>query len=138
MILNRGVFSIKLPGSLRHYAVGCLKVASPLLLTGPLLTRTVEHLGLIKPQAADPATAGNMDSYIAPIPNAPEDTTHSSEDALVADPLSDQFQTLWNETAQKNTSILLNIFKTVPNNLVRNWKQYDVCVFLMCNYFLLH
>jgi phospholipase D1/2 len=70
-----------------------------------------------------------MDSYMAPVPNAPEDTTQSLADALVADPLSDQLQTLWSETAQRNTSILLNIFKTVPNNLVRNWKEYDVRAF---------
>lgn len=62
------------------------------------------------------------------LPNAPQDTTASPEDALVEDPLSDQFQTLWNATAQKNTDILLNIFKTVPNNLVTNWAEYTVII----------
>jgi len=45
---------------------------------------------------------------------------------MVEDPLSDQFQALWNETARNNTDIFLRIFKPVPNNLVKNWKEYDV------------
>jgi phospholipase D1/2 len=63
---------------------------------------------------------------MTPVPNPPEDTTASQEDAIVADPLSNEFETLWKTTAKQNSAILLDVYKTVPNNLVKSWKEYDV------------
>lgn len=44
------------------------------------------------------------------------------------DPLSDEFTQLWINTAHKNTQIFGEIFKCVPSNNVRNWKQYEAYV----------
>jgi len=62
---------------------------------------------------------------MTPVPNPHEDTLTSEEDQLVADPLSDDFQRLWTETAHKNTELFAEVFKTVPSNNVRNWKEYE-------------
>ena len=86
----------------------------------------VEHLGLIPPQNAIPSDASPVTNAMTPVPNLPDDTTQSQEDKQVQDPLSDEFLSLWNETAKKNTTILSEIFKTVPNNSVRTWPQYNV------------
>ncbi|KIM27084.1 hypothetical protein M408DRAFT_71698 [Serendipita vermifera MAFF 305830] len=86
-----------------------------------------EHLGLLPPQPCNPVAAGdasNITSFMTPVPNAAEDTTQSPEDALVEDPVSDQFFALWNKTAQKNTEIFLQLFKIVPNNSVTTWAEY--------------
>jgi phospholipase D1/2 len=85
-----------------------------------------EHLGLIKPQDCTPENANVISPFMTPVPRPPTDTTNSPEDILVADPLSDQLLNLWNSTAKNNTEILLNIYKTVPNNLVKSWDEYDV------------
>lgn len=84
-----------------------------------------EHLGLIPPQNATPSDASQVTNAMTPVPSPPDDTTHSPEDKLVQDPLSEEFLSLWNGTAKNNTSILLDIFKTVPNNQVHNWTQYS-------------
>lgn len=65
---------------------------------------------------------------MTPVPHPHKDMTMSADDALVADPLSDEFQELWNGTAHRNTQIFGEIFKTVPSNNVRNWKQYETYV----------
>jgi phospholipase D1/2 len=62
---------------------------------------------------------------MTPVPHAHKDTTTSEDDALVADPLSNEFQELWNNTAHRNTQIFAEVFKCVPSNNVRNWKQYE-------------
>ena len=54
--------------------------------------------------------------------------TDTEEDQLVADPLSDEFHELWNKTAHSNTQIFAEIFKSVPSNNVRTWKQYETYV----------
>ncbi|KAG8871679.1 hypothetical protein FRC20_010301 [Serendipita sp. 405] len=84
-----------------------------------------EHLGLIKPQHCEPETKDIVTSYMTPVPHPHKDTTMSKEDSLVADPLSDDFDQLWNGTAHKNTQIFSEIFKYVPSNNVRSWKQYE-------------
>lgn len=63
-----------------------------------------------------------------PVPIPHKDTLESPEDQLVADPLSEEFERLWNDTAHKNSQIFAEIFKPVPSNLVRNWEQYDAYV----------
>jgi len=75
-----------------------------------------------------PDDANEITTYMTPVPSAPEDTTASQEDAIVADPLSNEFETLWKTTAKQNTAILLDVYKTVPNNLVKSWKEYDVSI----------
>ncbi|PVG00681.1 phospholipase D/nuclease [Serendipita vermifera] len=87
-----------------------------------------EHLGLIKPQDCTPENANIVSSFMTPVPNPPTDTTGGPEDALVVDPLSDQLLNLWNSTAKNNTDILLEIYKTVPNNQVKNWDEYNAYV----------
>lgn len=44
------------------------------------------------------------------------------------DPLCEQFEQLWTSVAHKNTQIFAEIFKPVPSNNVRNWKQYETYV----------
>jgi len=61
----------------------------------------------------------------APYPHV--DETHLREDQIVADPLSDELQTLWMGTARKNREVFQQIFKVVPTDTVRNWEQYKVC-----------
>ncbi|KAH9884507.1 phospholipase D/nuclease [Cubamyces lactineus] len=80
-----------------------------------------EHLGLIPPQWAE----GKPDSFMhaAPHPNA--DETGQDADQLVADPLSDETIDLWNNTARRNREIFTEIFRPVPTNLIRSWKDYD-------------
>lgn len=82
----------------------------------------------MKPQHCEPETKDYITSYMTPVPNPHKDTTQSAEDQLVADPLSDDFQRLWTETAHKNTTLFAEVFKTVPSNNVRNWKQYEAYV----------
>jgi phospholipase D1/2 len=95
-----------------------------------------EHLGLIPPQS--PAPSSERRPTITPNMRPPaighdmdgaDGIGGKTDDAIVADPLSDQFEQLWKGTAQNNTEILQQLFKTVPNNLVRNWKEYDVSGF---------
>ena len=45
---------------------------------------------------------------------------------MVADPLCEETQYLWNDTARKNREIFTEIFRPVPTNLVRTWDAYDV------------
>ena len=59
--------------------------------------------------------------HAAPHPNA--DETDQDEDQLVADPLSDETIDLWNNTARRNREIFTEIFRPVPTNLIRSWKD---------------
>jgi phospholipase D1/2 len=85
-----------------------------------------EHLGLIEPQNC--ARHSGVTSFMraAPVPN--DDETVLEADALVADPLSDDTDRLWNETARTNRQVFSEIFKPVPTNVVRDWKTYSVRV----------
>ncbi|KAF2015063.1 phospholipase D/nuclease [Aaosphaeria arxii CBS 175.79] len=79
-----------------------------------------KHLGLLKHQAYD-----RPDQNFEPIgvPNAYD--FGSNEDRQVADPLSDEFQNLWNWRAKTNTDAFGKVFHPVPYDGVRSWKQYD-------------
>ncbi|KAJ7482689.1 hypothetical protein FB451DRAFT_1235871 [Mycena latifolia] len=83
-----------------------------------------EHLGLIPPQRSYKRTE-EPTSFMRPAPYPNEDETRDDEDALVADPLSDETLNLWNTTARRNREIFTEIFRPVPTNLVRDWKAYD-------------
>ena len=79
-----------------------------------------KHLGLLKPQDFT-----RPDDNFHPIgtPNAYD--WGSREDAQVVDPLSNEFQNLWNYTAQTNTECFEKVFHPVPTDKVRTWKQYE-------------
>ena len=62
----------------------------------------------------------------APYPN--KDETHTHEDRLVADPISDEVDVWWKEAARKNREIFTELFRPLPTNLVRDWPAYDVCI----------
>ena len=79
-----------------------------------------KHLGLVRPQ--DPATP---DANYEPV-GTPNDYDWGSEpDKLVADPLSDGFLSLWYSQARTNTDAFHKVFRPVPTDHVRNWRQYD-------------
>uniref|UniRef100_D8Q6U4 Phospholipase n=1 Tax=Schizophyllum commune (strain H4-8 / FGSC 9210) TaxID=578458 RepID=D8Q6U4_SCHCM len=83
-----------------------------------------EHLGLIPPQMMDKKDEEVTD-YMRPAPTPNPDETGSREDEMVADPLCEETQYLWNDTARKNREIFTEIFRPVPTNLVRTWDAYD-------------
>ncbi|KAF3046968.1 hypothetical protein E8E12_009634 [Didymella heteroderae] len=79
-----------------------------------------KHLGLLKHQPVDA-----VDDNWQPV-TVPQRYDWGSEmDNQVADPLSDEFQNLWNWRANTNTQAFGKIFHPVPSDEVRNWKQYD-------------
>ncbi|KAI9060697.1 phospholipase D/nuclease [Trametes sanguinea] len=80
-----------------------------------------EHLGLIPPQLCD----NQPDSFMRAAPHPNEDETDQDEDRMVADPLSDDTMNLWMNTARRNREIFTEIFRPVPTNLIRSWKDYD-------------
>ncbi|KIM73758.1 hypothetical protein PILCRDRAFT_99252 [Piloderma croceum F 1598] len=83
-----------------------------------------EHLGLISPQdCSKPLEQVTSFMRCAPVPN--EDNIGDPYDLLVADPLAEATQQLWNDTARKNREIFTEVFRPVPTNLVRNWDAYD-------------
>jgi phospholipase D1/2 len=79
-----------------------------------------KHLGLLKPQDIE-----RPDQNFEPVgvPNVYD--WGSEEDRLVADPLSDDFQNLWNWRARTNTESFAKVFHPVPDDKVKNWKEYD-------------
>ena len=84
-----------------------------------------EHLGLIPPQMMDVKNEEVTD-YMRPAPTPNPDELGTREDEMVADPLCEETQYLWNDTARKNREIFTEIFRPVPTNLVRTWDAYDV------------
>jgi phospholipase D1/2 len=79
-----------------------------------------KHLGLLKPQNMD-----IPDQNFEPIgvPNSYD--WGSEEDRLVADPMSDEFQSHWSWRARTNTEAFGKVFHPVPYDGVRTWKEYD-------------
>jgi phospholipase D1/2 len=84
-----------------------------------------EHLGLIPPQNV---TSGreHVTTFMRPAPVPNEDETHLEDEARVADPLSDEFLNLLDTTAKVNREVFWELFRPIPSNLVRKWKDYDV------------
>lgn len=79
-----------------------------------------KHLGLLKHQPIDA-----VDDNWQPVSVPQVYDWGSDMDNQVADPLSDDFQNLWNWRANTNTQAFGKIFHPVPSDEVRNWKQYD-------------
>lgn len=80
-----------------------------------------KHLGLLKPQDCT-----KPDQNFEPIDHSGNAYDwNSREDALVVDPLGNDFLTLWNSTARTNTDCFEQVFHPVPTDKVRSWKDYD-------------
>lgn len=79
-----------------------------------------KHLGLIKPQ--DPE---RPDDNFQPVGVANVYDWGSEEDSVVADPLSDDFQNMWTWRARTNTEAFAKVFHPVPDDKVKNWREYD-------------
>lgn len=79
-----------------------------------------KHLGLIPAQNNE-----RPDANFEPIGIAPNIyDLGSPEDNIVADPLSDTFQSLWNSRARTNTDVFRKVFRVVPDDNVRTWADY--------------
>ncbi|KAF2087356.1 phospholipase D/nuclease [Saccharata proteae CBS 121410] len=79
-----------------------------------------KHLGLLRPQ--DPEQPNENYEPIG-VSNAYD--WGSPEDQTVMDPLSEEFQDLWNARAKTNTEAFAEVFHPVPFDGVRTWEQYD-------------
>ncbi|KAL1965759.1 hypothetical protein VTN77DRAFT_5259 [Rasamsonia byssochlamydoides] len=78
-----------------------------------------KHLGLLKPQDYQ-----RPDANCEPVGIPNEYDLDSPESQVVADPLSDTFQSLWNSRARTNTEVFRQVFHAVPDDNVRNWTAY--------------
>lgn len=79
-----------------------------------------KHLGLLPPQDY---TRPDQNYEPIGVPNTYD--WDSREDRAVMDPLSNDFQSLWNGTARTNTEAFERVFHPVPTDKVRTWKDYD-------------
>jgi phospholipase D1/2 len=80
-----------------------------------------KHLGLIGPQDYQ-----RPDANFLPIgQNENKYDWGSREDQAVADPLAPSFLNLWKTTARNNTEAFRRVFHPVPDDTVKNWKDYD-------------
>ncbi|KAI5450885.1 hypothetical protein NCC49_002626 [Naganishia albida] len=82
-----------------------------------------EHLGLMHNQ---PAWDNGKDPTLSmhPVPTPIEYDWGSEEDKMVEDMLSLEFWKLWSQTAMRNRAIFERIFRPIPNNDIRSWKDY--------------
>lgn len=78
-----------------------------------------KHLGLIPAQDYQ-----RPDANFEPVEVPNHYDLGSPEDRVVADPLSDSFQSLWNSRAKQNTEVFRKVFHAVPDDTVRNWNDY--------------
>lgn len=78
-----------------------------------------KHLGLIRPQNMEQQTHN-----FEPIGTPNDYDWGTPEDNLVADPLSDTFQAMWNSRARTNTEVFRKAFRAVPDDQVHNWNDY--------------
>ena len=81
---------------------------------------TRKHLGLVPAQDME---RPNQNFEPIGVPNLYD--FGSAEDEAVMDPLSDNFLNFWNSRAKQNTAVFSKIFHPVPDDSVRNWKDYD-------------
>ncbi len=82
----------------------------------------LQHLGLMKPQECTPEDAASFPTD-AMRPAPAENPTFTEE--LVEDPLSELLEQVWKEQAATNTSVYDDVFRVVPSDKVRSWKEYD-------------
>ncbi|KAI0071462.1 phospholipase D/nuclease [Panus rudis PR-1116 ss-1] len=86
-----------------------------------------EHLGLIPPQVCE-GPQEQVTEYMRPAPIPNPDQIGTREDDAVADPLSDETNGLWNDTAKRNSEIFTEAFRPVPTNFIRSWDAYEAYV----------
>jgi phospholipase D1/2 len=78
-----------------------------------------KHLGLLPPQDYKRPNAS-----FEP-PGVPDHfDLECPESKVVADPLADTLQSLWNSRAHTNTEVFRKVFHAVPDDAVRNWATY--------------
>lgn len=82
-----------------------------------------EHLGLIPPEDHSQRFP-EATSFMRPAPFPNKDETATREDQFVMDPISDEMDLFWNQTAKKNREIFSELFRPVPTNLVRSLSDY--------------
>ncbi|KAI1268919.1 phospholipase D/nuclease [Xylariaceae sp. FL1019] len=79
-----------------------------------------KHLGLLPDQRWD-----RPNQNWTPIDRDPQQYDWGSRsDRIVQDPLSEEFWQYWTRTARTNTEVFSKVFHNVPNDHVRNWRQY--------------
>lgn len=78
-----------------------------------------KHLGLLPVQDYQKP---DEDAEPVGIPNRFD--FESPESKIVADPLADVFQNLWNSRARTNTDVFRKVFHAVPDDTIRNWDAY--------------
>ncbi|CAI7675311.1 unnamed protein product [Penicillium discolor] len=78
-----------------------------------------KHLGLLPPQDYQ---RPNANFEPVGVPN--EFDFDCPESKVVADPLSDTAQSLWNSRAHTNSEVFRKVFHAVPDDSVRNWAEY--------------
>ncbi|KIY01695.1 uncharacterized protein Z520_01833 [Fonsecaea multimorphosa CBS 102226] len=80
-----------------------------------------KHLGLLPPQ-----DMRKPDGHFMPAPGDNEYDFGSTEDVLVADPLSDRFLEHWNGVAEQNTLAFRKVFAPMPDDTAQTWLQYQM------------
>lgn len=81
-------------------------------------------MGLLPPQPAfDGQTQPNGNMHPVPQPN--DYDWNSPSDLLVQDVLSTDFNNLWTDIAHTNRRAFERVFRPVPNDLIRNWVDYE-------------
>ena len=80
-----------------------------------------KHLGLLPPQDYERLTG---DAEPVGVRVSHRYDYESPESRIVADPLADVFQNLWNSRARTNTEVYRKVFHVVPDDGVRNWDAY--------------
>lgn len=78
-----------------------------------------KHLGLLPPQDYQ-----HPDANSEPVGVPNNFDMDAPESRVVADPLSDTLQSLWNSRARTNTDVFRKVFHAVPDDTVRNWDSY--------------
>ncbi|KXG47885.1 Phospholipase D/Transphosphatidylase [Penicillium griseofulvum] len=78
-----------------------------------------KHLGLLPPQDYQ-----RPDANFEPVGVPNQFDFDCPESKVVADPLSDTAQSLWNSRAHMNTEVFRKVFHAVPDDSVRNWAEY--------------
>ena len=79
-----------------------------------------KHLGLLPPQDME-----RPDANFHPVGDPNIYDWGSREDHTVVDPLAPSFMNLWKSTAANNTAAFRRVFHPVPDDGVKNWKEYD-------------
>lgn len=82
-----------------------------------------EHLGLLPAQPPfNEKEQPTWEMRPAPVPDQYD--FGSREDKAVEDILSDDFEKLWVTTGRSNRAAFEKVFRPVPNDTIKNWKDY--------------